>query len=402
MADCVTKLLSALFPLKPTSPLPEEMKDESAEALPSTPLEGPGAELGKALEFTLKNEGGFSNHPADKGGPTNWGITQKRYSEFLGRSASAQDVKNMPRDHALKIYEKHYWNPLNLEKVSIQEVATCIFDMGVLCGTGTSAKRAQAVVGVIQDGKIGPKTLDAINECNPKFFIEDFADLSKQYFQSIVNRNSSQKAFLKGWLARAQRLKALASKVGDPEKDETPKDDTAGLGLYVIAQKFDLPIQAITKLLEHVQPKSSPRYWAIAELSQKRSDTFRLHLIDRVKSNVEQFLVTHGSGSDPDHDGFATKFSNVPGTHASSLGVYRCSETYKGTHGLSMRLDGLEETNSNARKRAIVMHPANYASARYVIANGLPGRSQGCLAVDPDVSEYLIKCLQNGSLLVVI
>ena len=79
----------------------------------------------------------------------------------------------------------------------------------------------------------------------------------------------------------------------------------------------------------------------------------------------------------------------------SSLGAYMTAEYYSGKHGTSMRLDGLQPTNSNARSRAVVMHEADY------VRPGLDpiGRSLGCPAVEPRYRQYLLTALKAGALL---
>lgn len=121
----------------------------------------------------------------------------------------------------------------------------------------------------------------------------------------------------------------------------------------------------------------------------------RFYLVDLQSGVVETYLVAHGKGSDPDFDGNATKFSNVDGSLMSSLGAYMVAETYQGKHGLSIRLDGLEATNSNARSRAIVLHAADYVNTKQ---NPL-GRSFGCPAVESRNLERLVTALKNGALL---
>ncbi len=97
----------------------------------------------------------------------------------------------------------------------------------------------------------------------------------------------------------------------------------------------------------------------VIDFSQHNSKE-RLYLIDMVSGAVDRYLVAHGKNSDPNYTGYATIFSNTPGSEMSSQGFYLTAETYIGGHGLSLALDGLSPTNSNARSRAIVIHPADY------------------------------------------
>lgn len=121
----------------------------------------------------------------------------------------------------------------------------------------------------------------------------------------------------------------------------------------------------------------------------------RMYVQDLRSGVVLSYHVAHGSGSDPMNTGTPTKFSNVPGSNASSVGYYRVSETYYGKNGLSVRLDGLSSTNSNARKRAVVIH-----GARYVYDDGRKaGRSWGCPAISFANYKEVINRLKGGSVL---
>ncbi len=120
----------------------------------------------------------------------------------------------------------------------------------------------------------------------------------------------------------------------------------------------------------------------------------RFFLVNIRTGAVEDFAVAHGKGSDPAHSNNAKRFSNRVGSNATSVGFYRTAETYWGTHGTSLRLDGLSSTNSNARSRALVVH-----TAKYVGVNSAPGRSNGCFALSPRATERVIRKLGAGALI---
>ena len=120
---------------------------------------------------------------------------------------------------------------------------------------------------------------------------------------------------------------------------------------------------------------ANPRYFTIVDFNRP-SFAKRLYLFELSAGTVETHAVAAGKNSDSDGDGLATDFSNEPESKMSSLGFYRTLETYNGAHGLSLRLDGLNPSNSNAFKRAIVVHPAAYVSDAVPKA----GRSWGCPA----------------------
>lgn len=139
---------------------------------------------------------------------------------------------------------------------------------------------------------------------------------------------------------------------------------------------------------------SNKNFISVIDFSKKSSKP-RFFVIDLVTGGVWALRTAHGSGSDHDHDGFATSFGNISGSKKSSLGFYRTAETYPGSNGYSLRLDGLSTTNSKARSRAIVIHGANYVSDRTVIQ----GRSSGCPAVSHTNRDKLINRIKNGSLI---
>ena len=113
----------------------------------------------------------------------------------------------------------------------------------------------------------------------------------------------------------------------------------------------------------------------------KASAEPRFYLLDTFTGGVTRHLVAHGRGSDPGHTGFLQYFSNRIGSEASSSGSYLTSHYYQGRYGRSMRVRGLDYTNSNAETRAIVVHTAWYAEPDVVAQTGRLGRSEGCFAL---------------------
>src|SRR5690606_24080621 len=92
----------------------------------------------------------------------------------------------------------------------------------------------------------------------------------------------------------------------------------------------------------------------------------RVHFANLENGTVASYRVAHGTGSDPQHDGWLKTFSNVPGSHATSRGAYITWEWYTGRYGTSVRLGGLDPDNSNTLERLIVMHAADYARPEHV------------------------------------
>lgn len=171
--------------------------------------------LDQALDYVLANEGGFSDHPADRGGATRYGITKETASRWRGYPVSVAEMREFPIYEARKIYEAWYWKPIGCDKILDANIATAMFDIGIVRGTGVSALYAQQVCNhrgakLVEDHQIGPKSVAAINSIPRGDFIRAFASRAESGFRSIVAANASQEVFLRGWLNRAKRLLTLA------------------------------------------------------------------------------------------------------------------------------------------------------------------------------------------------
>ncbi len=126
-----------------------------------------------------------------------------------------------------------------------------------------------------------------------------------------------------------------------------------------------------------------------------RSTEPRFHVIDMETGKVRSLRMSNGIGSEPVHNGFATRFGNVSGSNRSSLGFAKTAETYHGKHGLSLRLDGLSETNSKMHPRAVVVHGAKYVRDEAMVQ----GRSNGCPAVPMSQKDELIGLIKGGTMM---
>jgi hypothetical protein len=135
-------------------------------------------------------------------------------------------------------------------------------------------------------------------------------------------------------------------------------------------------------VIDYSRPSTERRLW-IFDLQRKR-----LLLRD---------FVAHGRQSG---ENFAQTFSNRLGSNQTSLGLFRTAESYRGKHGYSLRMDGLEPgLNDLARERAIVIHGAAYVSPSLVQSQGRIGRSLGCPAVRPEVARMVVDQLKGGQFL---
>ncbi len=185
-----------------------------------------------------------------------------------------------------------------------------------------------------------------------------------------------------------------------------------------------LPVQPITRAVVPAQPRVTvagvidPRLLARARASFDRhrsqlrhtdvvgiadfsrpSNEHRFFLLDTASGRVSNHLVAHGRGSDPVHSGLLQRFSNQIGSEASSQGGYRTGEYYHGKYGRSLRLSGLDWSNSNAETRAIVVHSAWYAEPEQLAAHGKLGRSEGCFALPYNSLQQVLARLGPGRFL---
>lgn len=153
------------------------------------------------------------------------------------------------------------------------------------------------------------------------------------------------------------------------------------------------------ELLKKEQTINRPEVITIIDFSLP-SNQERLWVLDLVESKVlYHCLVSHGRNSG---EVMAEKFSNKPGSYASSPGFYTTGETYFGKHGFSLRLNGIENgINDKARERAIVIHGADYVSSEFIEKNGRLGRSLGCPAVPEELSTEIIETIKDGTCLFV-
>lgn len=162
-----------------------------------------------------------------------------------------------------------------------------------------------------------------------------------------------------------------------------PAEDLIGAKLLqeALAAKADAESEILNdryfSVIDYRAPSNVPRYF----------------LIDTKDMSAEAFLVAHGKGSDPDHDGMADQFSNIEGSKMRSLGAFVTGATYYGQHGLSLRLKGLSPQNDLAEKRLIVIHGADYVAEGRAIL----GRSWGCPALSREIAERIIPLIKGGT-----
>lgn len=160
----------------------------------------------------LNYEGGYTDNPSDKGGPTKYGITiydwmKKGYDKNDDGKIDKEDVKLISEEDAFKIAKSKYWDVIKGDSINSQSIAELIFDWGYMSGPSVPIKKVQRVLGLTVDGVIGPKTMATINIHPPESLFNLIKMSREKFFRDIVDGNPSQKVFLKGWIARNDSFK---------------------------------------------------------------------------------------------------------------------------------------------------------------------------------------------------
>lgn len=172
------------------------------------------ADWDRAVEATLSHEGGYVNHPADKGGPTKFGVSSVTLGEVrgLGRPATADEVKALTLDEAHAIYRLRYWEAPHIDLIRDDRIACKVFDMAVNAGPMQAVKLLQraidhaappGVAHVADDGVLGPKTLASLAACDPDVVLGAYCSEQASFYLTLIERDPTQAAFRSGWLARA-------------------------------------------------------------------------------------------------------------------------------------------------------------------------------------------------------
>lgn len=151
----------------------------------------------KCLEMLLKHEGGFVNHPRDPGGATNLGVTKKTYEAWIGHSVSIDEIKELTVEDVAPIYKARYWDAVRGDELP-SGVDWAVFDWGVNSGPSRAAKALQKAAGASQDGKIGPLSLRAVANHEPKDLIERIYHTRQNFYERL----STFDTFGKGWTRR--------------------------------------------------------------------------------------------------------------------------------------------------------------------------------------------------------
>lgn len=191
------------------------------------------ANFARCLSATLRHEGGWSDHPADPGGATNFGVTLATYRRYVP-NATKTDLRNISDAEIERIYRDGYWDKIKGDDLPYG-VDFAVFDFAVNSGPARAAIYLQEIVGVAPDGKIGPLTLAAVAKWDSVKLVEKLCANRLAF----VKRLSTWPTFGKGWSRRISEVlhlaKDMAIALPNPQPAPEPKPKSPSIIAAIIS-----------------------------------------------------------------------------------------------------------------------------------------------------------------------
>lgn len=159
----------------------------------------------ESLAHVLKHEGGYVDHPKDPGGATNLGCTKKVWEEWVGHEVTKDDIKALTIADVSPLYKAQYWDKCRCDDLP-RGVDFAVFDLAINSGVGRASKLLQRAVGVAADGAIGPATLAAVADANPRELATKICELRLAFLQALP----TWETFGKGWGRRVKETEKTA------------------------------------------------------------------------------------------------------------------------------------------------------------------------------------------------
>lgn len=179
-----------------------EVKKPDVKSEPFKATNQPKGNFNETMKLMLNLEGGKTDEKSDRGGRTNFGITQRTYNDWLKQNKlKSSDVFKISKERALKIYRKQFWGVIKGDQLP-HNVAKAIMSMALTDGPQDSVRFIQRLLNIEQTGFMGPKTLAAIwSKCK-----KDDKMFTKQILDAQIKRYKSDEqadTYGKGWTNRA-------------------------------------------------------------------------------------------------------------------------------------------------------------------------------------------------------
>ncbi|MCK0209005.1 hypothetical protein MWN33_13290 [Starkeya koreensis] len=161
----------------------------------------------EALSRVLAHEGGYADHPADPGGATMKGVTQRVYDGWRRRrGAPARPVRLIEPGEIEAIYRRQYWEAVRADELPAG-IDYCVFDAAVNSGPAQAAKWLQRALGVFADGEIGEVTLAALADADPPALVEAVCARRLAMLRGL----KTYPTFGAGWMRRVGEVRAAAT-----------------------------------------------------------------------------------------------------------------------------------------------------------------------------------------------
>ena len=158
--------------------------------------------------LVIKHEGGFVNHPSDPGGMTNLGVTKAAWEEFLGRTVTEQEMRNLTVDVVKPFYKIKYWNLIRGDDLP-PGVDYAVFDFAVNSGVSRASRTLQECVGATKDGQIGDKTIAAVKRLKSADVAQKVCDARLVFLQQLRNFD----VFGRGWTKRVIEVSKMCAQM---------------------------------------------------------------------------------------------------------------------------------------------------------------------------------------------
>lgn len=162
-----------------------------------------------SLQKVLAHEGGYVNHPADPGGRTNLGVTQRVWEQWVGHPVTEKEMRALTVAQVSPLYKKRYWDAIHGDRLPAG-LDYCLFDTAINSGVGRASKFIQEMVGVAADGVIGNKTLLAIGQFKDvKMLVDEYCDKRLAFLQKL----KTWPVFGRGWGRRVADVRESATRM---------------------------------------------------------------------------------------------------------------------------------------------------------------------------------------------
>ena len=175
----------------------------------------------RALDATLRFEGGYAHHPRDPGGPTNMGVTRRTLAEWRGQAVSDDDVRDLARAEAAAIYRRLYWELAGCDHLP-GGVDLVVFDYAVNSGVDRASRALQSALGVTVDGIVGRATIEAARDADSAAVVVALSAARRGF----LRRLPIFAIFGRGWLRRVAAIEALAHALAPPRPPTGPAKET--------------------------------------------------------------------------------------------------------------------------------------------------------------------------------